>query len=96
MAEFEVHERDLLGRIGKLKTKSGTVETPAFLPVINIAKQTVSPKELWDNYGCRMLITNAYLIKKNQEETAKKEGIHRVLDFPGVVMTDSGAYQILA
>jgi len=37
--EFEVRDRDLLARIGRLKTKSGTVETPVFLPVINPAKQ---------------------------------------------------------
>ncbi|MCW4020952.1 MAG: tRNA guanosine(15) transglycosylase TgtA [Candidatus Bathyarchaeota archaeon] len=96
MFEFEVRDRDILARIGRLKTKSGTVETPVFLPVINMAKQSVSPRDLWTNFGCRMLITNAYIIKKQQGETARKEGVHAVLDFPGAVMTDSGAYQILA
>ncbi|MBS7614171.1 tRNA guanosine(15) transglycosylase TgtA [Candidatus Bathyarchaeota archaeon] len=96
MAEFEIRDKDLLARIGKLKTKSGSFETPAFMPVINMARQSVAPKELWNDFGCRILITNAYLIKKQSEETAKKNGVHRFLDFPGVVMTDSGAYQILA
>jgi 7-cyano-7-deazaguanine tRNA-ribosyltransferase len=96
MAEFEVRERDLLARIGKLKTKSGTVETPAFMPVINMAKQSVAPSELWNDFGCRILITNAYIIKKRNGEDAKKRGVHGFLDFPGVIMTDSGAYQILA
>jgi len=96
MVEFEIKSRDLLARIGKLKTKRGIVETPAFLPVINMAKQSVTPKELWKKFGCRILITNAYIIKKQQAEEAVKLGIHSFLDFPGVVMTDSGAYQILA
>jgi 7-cyano-7-deazaguanine tRNA-ribosyltransferase len=96
MNEFEIRERDLLARIGRLKTKSGTVETPAFLPVINSSKVTVTPKELWADYGCRMLITNAYIIKKRFGDAAKERGVHGLLDFPGVVMTDSGAYQILA
>jgi len=96
MVEFEIKSRDLLARIGKLKTKSGTVETPAFLPVINMAKQSVTPRELWEEFGCRILITNAYIIKKQQAEEAAKLGIHSFLDFPGAVMTDSGAYQILA
>jgi 7-cyano-7-deazaguanine tRNA-ribosyltransferase len=96
MAEFEVRERDLLARIGKLKTKSGTVETPAFMPVINMTKQSVAPSELWNDFGCRILITNAYIIKKRNEEYTKKHGVHGFLDFPGVIMTDSGAYQILA
>jgi 7-cyano-7-deazaguanine tRNA-ribosyltransferase len=96
MVEFEVRDRDLLARIGRLKTKSGTFETPAFMPVINMVKQSVTPSELWNDFGCRILITNAYLIKKQNEETARKKGVHRFLGFPGVVMTDSGAYQILA
>ncbi|MEM2889017.1 MAG: tRNA guanosine(15) transglycosylase TgtA [Candidatus Bathyarchaeia archaeon] len=96
MVEFEVRDRDLLARIGKLKTKSGTFETPAFMPVINMARQSIAPRELWNDFGCRILITNAYLIKKQSAETARKNGVHRFLDFPGVVMTDSGAYQILA
>jgi 7-cyano-7-deazaguanine tRNA-ribosyltransferase len=96
MIEFEIRDRDLLARIGRLKTKSGTVETPVFLPVINMAKQAVTPRELWTDFDCRMLITNAYIVKKQQGEAAKKEGVHSLLDYPGVVMTDSGAYQILA
>lgn len=32
---FEVREKDLLARIGRLKTKSGAVETPLFFPVVN-------------------------------------------------------------
>jgi len=96
MVEFEIRSRDLLARIGRLRTKSGTVETPAFLPVINMAKQSVTPRELWEEFSCRILITNAYIIKKQQAEEAVKLGIHSFLDFPGVVMTDSGAYQILA
>jgi len=96
MIEFEIRDRDLLARIGRLKTKSGVVETPVFLPVINMAKQSVAPKELWTDFGCEMIITNAYIVKKQYGEKARKEGIHSLLDFPGVVMTDSGAYQILA
>ena len=96
MVEFEIKSRDLLARIGRLKTKSGTFETPVFLPVINMAKQSVTPSELWEKFGCKILITNAYIIKKRQAEEAVRRGIHSLLDFPGVVMTDSGAYQILA
>ncbi|MEM0049157.1 MAG: tRNA-guanine transglycosylase, partial [Candidatus Bathyarchaeia archaeon] len=95
MVDFEVFDRDLLARIGRLRTKSGTIETPAFLPVINPVKWHVSPRELWENYNCKIVITNAYLVKKHFGEKAKEVGIHKLLDFPGVVMTDSGAYQIL-
>lgn len=95
MVDFEVLGRDLLARIGRFRTKSGVVETPAFLPVINPIKMPVTPKEMWENYGCRVLMTNAYLVKKHFGEGVRGTGIHRILDYPGVIMTDSGAYQIL-
>jgi len=47
---FEIKERDLLARIGRLKTKTGTVETPFLFPVINPAVQPIPPKNItWDN-----------------------------------------------
>jgi len=92
---FEVRERDLLARIGKLETKSGTVETPLFLPVVNPAIQPISPRKIRDAFGCSALITNAYIVKKHLGKEAIDKGIHRLLDFDGVIMTDSGAYQIL-
>ena len=96
MISFEIQHKDLLARIGKFKTKSGIIETPAFLPVINPAKKVVTPRDLWEDFGCKALITNAYIVKKHFGEQAKEKGIHKILEFPGVIMTDSGAYQILA
>jgi len=92
---FEVRERDLLARIGRLETKSGTVETPLFLPVVNPAIQPVSPKKMRDAFGCTALITNAYIVKKHFGKEAIDKGVHGLLDFDGVTMTDSGAYQLL-
>jgi len=95
MPSFEIRERDLLARIGRFETKSGVAETPLFLPVINPAKQIVPAKDMKRLFGCEALITNAYIIKKQFGDEAARKGVHRFLGFPGVVMTDSGAYQIL-
>jgi 7-cyano-7-deazaguanine tRNA-ribosyltransferase len=92
---FEVQEKDLLGRIGKLETKSGFVETPVLLPVINPRIQPIKPSEMKELFGCEALITNAYIIQRNFGHGAVEREIHRLLDYDGVVMTDSGAYQIL-
>lgn len=92
---FEIKEKDLLGRIGKLKTKSGTVETPLLYPVINPSIQLVSPRKLKENFGFEAVITNAYILKKSFQNKPIDEGLHKFLDFEGAVMTDSGAYQIL-
>jgi 7-cyano-7-deazaguanine tRNA-ribosyltransferase len=92
---FEIKERDLLARIGRLVTKTGEVETPILLPVVNPSIQPISPGAMHDEFGCTALITNAYIIRKRFQGKAEELGIHRLLDFDGVVMTDSGAYQIL-
>lgn len=92
---FEVLHRDLLARIGRLKTKSGVVETPVLLPVINPLIQPVQPKTMQTEFKCNALITNAYIIKKHFGNKAVEKGIHKLLDFNGVIMTDSGAYQLL-
>ena len=92
---FEIKERDLLARIGRLKTKSGTVETPLLFPVINPAVQPISARRVHEDFGFDALITNAYILKKHFQRQLVEKGLHKFLDFNGVIMTDSGAYQIL-
>lgn len=95
-AFFETLEKDGLGRIGRLRTKSGTVETPCLLPVVNPTFQPVRPKEIKETFGYEALITNAYLVKRRFGQQAVANGIHATIDFPGVIDTDSGGYQILS
>lgn len=93
---FEIKDKDLAGRIGKLKTKSGYIETPAFFPVINPVKQDREvPTNKVMSIGFNQVITNAYIIKQVFGDRAKELGVKRIINFDGVVMTDSGAYQIL-
>jgi 7-cyano-7-deazaguanine tRNA-ribosyltransferase len=91
---FEVKEKDLLARIGKLKTKSGAVETPLLFPVINPVVQPIPPKKIRE-FGFEAIITNAYILQKHFQNKPAEKGLHKFLDYNGVVMTDSGAYQIL-
>ena len=92
---FEIVRRDGLARLGRFETRSGVLETPALLPVVNPKISTVSPRELYDEFGFRAIITNSYIIKNNPplKERAQAEGLHKMLDFPGVIMTDSGTFQ---
>ncbi len=92
---FEILSRDLLARVGRFETKSGVVETPLLFPVINPNLQPILPKKLEEEFGCRALITNAYIINKNFKEAASEKGLHKFLNFNGSIMTDSGAYQLL-
>jgi len=92
---FEVYHKDLLGRIGKLKTKSGIIETPHMFPVINPLVQPIAPKNIKEEYKINAVMTNAYLLKKNFNGEVVAKGVHKFIDFDGVIATDSGAYQAL-
>jgi 7-cyano-7-deazaguanine tRNA-ribosyltransferase len=95
MAEFEIRHKDLMGRIGKLQTPHGVVETPTILPVLNPNIPTIAAAEM-KQYGAEMLITNAYIIYRNAElhEEAVKNGLHSLLHCELPIMTDSGSYQL--
>jgi 7-cyano-7-deazaguanine tRNA-ribosyltransferase len=91
---FEIRYSDLAGRIGKLSTPSGVIETPAFIPVIHPIKQSISPQFI-KSLGFDAVITNAYIALGHYGKEAVEKGIHKIIDFDGVVMTDSGGYQVL-
>ena len=90
---FEIRSKDLFGRIGQLRTKRGTVETPFLLPVINPISQLIKAREIREAFRFEAVITNSYLIWRRFRENPTN--IHELLDFEGVIETDSGAYQIL-
>ena len=91
---FEVIKSDLAARIGILHTNHGKVETPAYVPVIHPVKHTI-PTKKFREIGFDLVITNAYISRKNYGDEAIKKGIHKIIDFDGSVMTDSGGYQVL-
>jgi 7-cyano-7-deazaguanine tRNA-ribosyltransferase len=91
---FEVRYSDLAGRIGRLKTPHGIVETPAFVPVVHPVRQAVGTKVLKE-IGFDLVITNAYITLRHYGEEARRRGIHDIINFDGSVMTDSGGYQVL-
>ncbi len=95
LGKFELVARDGCARVGKLHTSHGILETPALLPVINPNIRTIEPREMWDRYGIQGLITNSYIIWKHDDlkNHAVNKGVHDLLDFPGVIMTDSGTFQ---
>ncbi|MBW9223715.1 tRNA guanosine(15) transglycosylase TgtA [Methanothermococcus sp. SCGC AD-155-E23] len=93
---FQIKARDGMGRIGKLEIKGKVIETPTIMPVIhpNPEKQLVpmeKVKKLAD-----VVITNAYIIYSNPElrKIAEEEGVHKLIGFDKVVVTDSGSFQL--
>lgn len=90
---LEIKSTDLAGRIGVFETKTSKFETPALLPVIHPVRQLVPCREI-RSMGYEVVMTNAYTTFKRLRDRAG-EGIHRLIDFEGSVMTDSGGYQVL-
>ena len=89
---FEIKAKDNRGRVGVLKTNSGDIKTPNLMPVIHPRKQTIDVKK----YGADIVITNAYLIYKDEDlkKKAGEIGLHKLINFDGPIMTDSGSFQL--
>jgi len=92
---FESLDSDIAGRTGKLVAGKKVIRTPALLPVINPHLMLVTPKEL-QAMGVEALITNAYIFSQSKQysERVREEGLHKLLDFDGIIMTDSGSFQL--
>lgn len=63
--------------------------------MVNPNAQVIPPRELRDVFRFDALITNAYLVWRRFREEKNVPKIHELLNFEGVIETDSGAYQIL-
>lgn len=94
-ATFEILDKDAGGRIGRLRTPHGAVETPTVMPVINPNIQLISPEEM-KSFGAEILITNSYIIYRKEElrNIALEKGLHGLIGFEGPIMTDSGSFQL--
>ncbi len=95
LGKFEILQRDGAARIGRLHTNHGLLNTPMLLPVVNPNIRTIEPREMWEKYRVEGLITNSYVIWKHEElnQSALEKGVHELIDFPGVIVTDSGTFQ---
>jgi len=61
--------------------------------VINPLSQLIQAKEIRDTFRFEAVITNSYLVWRRFRDNPPE--IHELLDFDGIIATDSGAYQIL-
>src|SRR5208283_2413997 len=91
---FEVRETDLMGRNGVLTVGGKRVETPCLTPVIHPVSVDI-PISKFKEMGFNALMTNSLITYRRRREEALEKGLHRMLGFDGVIMTDSGGYQVL-
>jgi queuine tRNA-ribosyltransferase len=85
-------------RLGLLETRSGSVETPAFMPVGTQATvKGLTPEQLRTT-GTRMLLANTYhlALRPGEEVVRSLGGLHAFMGWDGPILTDSGGFQVFS
>ena len=85
-------------RLGLLSTPRGDVETPTFMPVGTQATvKSATPEQVAES-GARILLANAYHLhlRPGEEIVAAQGGLHRFMNWPHPIITDSGGYQVFS
>lgn len=93
---IEITARDGAARTGRLTTRHGVVETPAFMPVATYgAVRGISVADL-EGVGARILLSNTYHLHERPGESVVEGlgGLHGFTGWRGPWLTDSGGYQV--
>jgi queuine tRNA-ribosyltransferase len=95
---FELLARDGAARRGRVITAHGTIETPAFMPVGTAATVKAMTPEGVRATGAEILLCNTYhlMLRPGAERVAKLGGLHRFMNWPAPILTDSGGYQVMS
>ncbi len=97
---FEVRKTDSTsrGRLGRLTTQRGLVDTPVFMPVGTQASvKALDPRELRE-IGTQILLGNTYhlSIRPGLDIIRTAGGLHRFMNWSGPILTDSGGFQVFS
>ncbi len=95
---FALHAVEGAARTGALQTPSGTVQTPAFMPVGTLGTvKGIAPEELADT-GASMILANTYhlYLRPGADLVHELGGLHDFMRWPGPVLTDSGGFQVFS
>jgi queuine tRNA-ribosyltransferase len=85
-------------RRGRVTTRHGVIETPAFMPVgTQGSVKAVSSRELHE-LEAQIILGNTYhlFVRPGLEVIRKCGGLHRFINWDGPILPDSGGYQIFS
>ena len=90
--------RDGAARLGRLHTAHGEVATPVFMPVGTAGTVKAMTADAVRATGARMILGNTYhlMLRPGVERVARLGGLHRMMDWPGPILTDSGGFQVMS
>ena len=85
-------------RRGRLTTPHGAVETPMFMPVGTQGTVKGVTADQLAAAGARIILGNTYhlALRPGDELVAALGGLHRFMNWPGPILTDSGGYQVFS
>jgi queuine tRNA-ribosyltransferase len=95
---FTLLARDGAARRGRLVTAHGSVETPAFMPVGTLASvKAMRPEDVAET-GAEIILANTYhlMLRPGAERIAALGGLHRFMNWPKPILTDSGGFQVMS
>ena len=85
-------------RRGRLHTRRGVIETPAFMPVgTQGTVKGMLPEQLRE-VGAQVILVNTYhlYLRPGHELVRQLGGLHRFMQWDGPILTDSGGFQVFS
>ncbi len=95
---FTLHATDGAARRGTVPTAHGEIRTPAFMPVGTQATvKCMYPAQVRE-LGADVVLGNTYhlMLRPTAERVAKLGGLHRFMNWPHPILTDSGGFQVMS
>jgi queuine tRNA-ribosyltransferase len=89
---------DGAARAGTLRTARGEVCTPVFMPVGTAGTVKAMTADAVRSTGARMVLGNTYhlMLRPGAERVARLGGLHKLMDWRGPILTDSGGFQVMS
>lgn len=98
MLKFTLSHTEKKARRGCLETAHGIVQTPAFMPVGTVGSVKAMLPESVRETGAEIILGNTYhlMLRPTAERVARFGGLHRFMNWPGPILTDSGGFQVMS
>lgn len=98
MLKFQIKTVEGKARLGELFTAHGKVQTPAFMPVGTVGTVKAMMPESIQSTGAEIILGNTYhlMLRPTAERVASFGGLHRFINWPGPILTDSGGFQVMS
>jgi len=95
---FDLIATDGAARRGRIETAHGPIDTPAFMPVGSAGTVKAMTADAVRATGAQIVLGNTYhlMLRPGAERVARLGGLHRFMDWPGPILTDSGGFQVMS